>query len=94
MTRSAVGAMELEKSSDHRYRADGFSPRSVKDYDDMKIFKRSGTAQYRALLKIEDPYQYRRRLTLPKFPIHSAGDQYEPFAGRLGGAAEPRRLLS
>jgi len=29
-----------------------------------------------ALLKIEDPYAYRDRLTMPKFIINSAGDQY------------------
>jgi PhoPQ-activated pathogenicity-related protein len=71
-----IDMLNLEKSSEHRYRAYGFSPPSVKDYDDMEIWKWADTAQYRAPLKIEEPYEYRDRLKLPKFLINSAGDQY------------------
>src|SRR5260370_4248548 len=42
----------------------------------MGIAKWAGTAQYRQLMKIEEPYEYRDRLTMPKFLINSAGDQY------------------
>jgi len=34
------------------------------------------TPQLAALMDIEDPYSYRARLTLPKFIVNSAGDQY------------------
>ena len=72
-----IDMLNLEKSSEHRYRAYGFSPPSIKDYEDMGIAKKwAGTAQYRALMKIEEPYEYRDRLTMPKFLINSAGDQY------------------
>jgi PhoPQ-activated pathogenicity-related protein len=71
-----IDMLNLEKSSEHRYRAYGFSPPSIKDYEDMGIWKWAGTAQYRALMKIEEPYEYRDRLKLPKFLINSAGDQY------------------
>ncbi len=71
-----IDMLNLEKSSEHRYRAYGFSPPSIKDYEDMGIAKWAGTAQYRALMKIEEPYEYRDRLTMPKFLINSAGDQY------------------
>ncbi len=27
---------------------------------------------------IEDPYSYRERLTMPKFVVNAAGDQYFP----------------
>ena len=37
--------------------------------------RRPGFAE---LLKIDDPYFYRDRLTLPKFIVNSAGDQYFP----------------
>src|SRR3989475_3244282 len=36
----------------------------------------NGTPEYRALLKIEGPYEYRHRLTMPKFIINAAGDQF------------------
>lgn len=71
-----IDMLNLEKSSEHRYRAYGFSPPSIKDYEQMKIGDWAGSRQYRALMKIEEPYEYRDRLTLPKFLINSAGDQY------------------
>src|SRR5437899_12529209 len=36
----------------------------------------NGTPEYKALMKIEEPYQYRQRLTMPKFIINAAGDQF------------------
>jgi PhoPQ-activated pathogenicity-related protein len=38
--------------------------------------KWEGTPQYKALMKIEEPYEYRDRLTMPKYIINGAGDQY------------------
>src|SRR5207248_3637903 len=61
---------------EHHYRAYGRWSTAVKDYEDMGIMNWSGTPQYRALMKIEEPYSYRDRLTLPKMIINSAGDQY------------------
>jgi PhoPQ-activated pathogenicity-related protein len=36
----------------------------------------SGSSEYRKLLSIEDPYSYRDRLSMPKYMIQAAGDQY------------------
>jgi PhoPQ-activated pathogenicity-related protein len=36
----------------------------------------AGTAELASLLEIEDPFAYRDRLSMPKFVINSAGDQY------------------
>ena len=35
-----------------------------------------GHAEFAALIRIEDPYSYRYRLTMPKFIVNAAGDQY------------------
>ena len=35
-----------------------------------------GTPQFRALMRIEDPYEYRSRLTLPKYLVNATGDQF------------------
>ena len=36
----------------------------------------TGTQEYQNLLAIEEPYSYRDRLTMPKFMINAAGDQF------------------
>src|ERR1051325_5131424 len=35
-----------------------------------------GTPQVRALMKIEEPYEYRDRLTMPKYLVNASGDQF------------------
>ena len=60
----------------HHYAAYGFWAPSIENYVEFKIMDWSGTPQYRELLKIEEPYQYRQRLTMPKFLVNAAGDQF------------------
>jgi PhoPQ-activated pathogenicity-related protein len=48
----------------------------VKDYVEHGIMDWMGTPQFRALMKIEEPYEYRDRLTLPKFIVNASGDQF------------------
>jgi PhoPQ-activated pathogenicity-related protein len=50
----------------------------VGDYTRHKIHERMDTPRNKELLQIEDPYYYRDRLTMPKFIVNSAGDQYFP----------------
>ena len=73
---AVIDLLNVEKSFDHHYRAYGFYAPAVKDYQDMKIMDWAGTPQYRALMKIEEPYEYRERFTMPKLLINSAGDQF------------------
>jgi PhoPQ-activated pathogenicity-related protein len=62
----------------NHYSAYGFWAPAVGDYTRHKVHERLDTPRYAELLKIEDPYFYRHRLTMPKFIINSAGDQYFP----------------
>ncbi len=71
-----IDLLNMELSFEHHYRAYGFYSPAVKDYEDMGTMQWSGTPRYRELLKIEEPYSYRDRLTLPKLIINAAGDQY------------------
>jgi PhoPQ-activated pathogenicity-related protein len=71
-----IDTLNLEKSLQHHWRAYGFWAPSLKDYEENDIVNWAGTPQMRALAKIEDPYEYRDRLTMPKFMINSAGDQF------------------
>ena len=71
-----IDLLNNEKSFQHHYRAYGFYSEAVKDYQDMGIMEVSGTPRYEELMKLEDPYSYRHRYTMPKFIINAAGDQY------------------
>jgi PhoPQ-activated pathogenicity-related protein len=71
-----IDLLNNEKSFEHHYMAYGFYSPAVKDYEDLDIMKWQGTPQYKALMKIVEPYEYRDRLTMPKYIINAAGDQY------------------
>jgi len=71
-----IDVLNVEPSFDHHFRAYGFYAPSVKDYEDAGIMGWLGTPQYRALMRIEDPYEYRDRLTMPKFLVNATGDQF------------------
>jgi PhoPQ-activated pathogenicity-related protein len=62
----------------NHYSAYGFWAPAVGDYTRHKVHERMDTPRFAELLRIVDPYFYRDRLTMPKFIINSAGDQYFP----------------
>jgi PhoPQ-activated pathogenicity-related protein len=71
-----IDLLNVEPSFRHHFAAYGYYAPAVGDYEAMGIMKWTGTPQYRALMKIEEPYEYRDRLQLPKFIINAAGDQF------------------
>jgi PhoPQ-activated pathogenicity-related protein len=71
-----IDTLNLELAGKHQFEAYGFWAPAIKDYTDMHMSAWSGTQQYKALMKIEDPYEYRTRLTMPKLIINASGDQY------------------
>ena len=71
-----IDVLNVEASFRHHWQAYGFWAPAIKDYVDMKIMDWTGTPEYRALLKIEDPYEYRDRLTMPKYLVNATGDQF------------------
>lgn len=71
-----IDLLNVEKSFDHHWRAYGFWAPSIGDYEKMDIMRWNGTPRYHQLMKIEDPYEYRDRLTMPKYMINAAGDQF------------------
>jgi PhoPQ-activated pathogenicity-related protein len=62
----------------NHYSAYGFWAPAIGDYTRHKIHERMFTPRYTEILKLVDPYSYRDRLTMPKFIVNSAGDQYFP----------------
>jgi PhoPQ-activated pathogenicity-related protein len=70
-----IDLLNIEPSFDHHYRAYGFWAPAVHDFAETGIMRWAGTPQFEALMKIEDPYAYRDRFTMPKFIVNSTGDQ-------------------
>lgn len=54
----------------------GFWARALYDYHYNHITDHIGTKEMEFLLKNEDPYLFRKRLTMPKYVINASGDQF------------------
>jgi len=73
---AVIDVLNMEKCMIHQYRSYGFWAPALNDYVQMRIMEWFGTPQLRALLKIEEPFSYRDRFTMPKYIVNSAGDQF------------------
>ncbi|MBM3835130.1 MAG: PhoPQ-activated pathogenicity [Verrucomicrobia bacterium] len=71
-----IDCLNVEPSFIHHWEAYGFYAPAVGDYEAMGIMDWQGTKEYKNLMKIEEPYEYRDRLTMPKFIINATGDQF------------------
>ncbi|MGE0128705.1 MAG: PhoPQ-activated pathogenicity-related family protein [Blastocatellales bacterium] len=74
-----IDALNSEAITRHHYEALGFFSPALKDYVNHGLFpNKIGTPEYRAVLAIEDPYNYRNRerLKIPKYVVNASGDQY------------------
>lgn len=71
-----IDLLNIEPSMLHHFAAYGFWAPSIGDYTAFHIMDWNGTPEYKALMKIEEPYEYRQRLTMPKFIINASGDQF------------------
>ena len=67
-----IDVPNVVKSFQHHYRVYGFWAPAVKDYFYMGLMDAMSSPRYGELMKIEDPYSYRDRYTMPKFLINSA----------------------
>ena len=73
---AVIDLLNVEPSFIHHYRAYGKWSDAVDDYVNHGIMDWMGTPQFRALMKIEEPYEYRQRLTMPKLLLNATGDQF------------------
>ena len=71
-----IDVLNLESSMSHHYAAYGFWAPAIHDYEQHHIMDWFGTPQNRALARIEDPYEYRQRYTMPKLVLNDTGDQF------------------
>lgn len=71
-----IDMLNIIPSFRHHFEAYGFWAPAIGDYTREHIMDWDSTPEYRALMKIEEPYEYRQRLTIPKFIINASGDQF------------------
>lgn len=71
-----IDMLNVEPSFIHHFEVYGKYARAVGDYEEMNIMAWTGTPEYRQLMLMVEPYEYRARYTMPKFIINSTGDQF------------------
>ncbi len=71
-----IDILNMVPQFEHHWRAYGFWAPAVGDYSARGIMDWSGSKEYKKLMEIEEPFEYRDRLTMPKYIINAAGDQF------------------
>src|SRR5262245_60490716 len=74
-----IDALNSEVITRHHFEVYGYFSPALKDYVNHGLFPHKiGTPEYRAVLQIEDPYNYRHRerLKIPKYLINASGDEF------------------
>ncbi|BDC48334.1 hypothetical protein F183_A06500 [Bryobacterales bacterium F-183] len=71
-----IDMLNIVPSFEHHWRVYGFWAPAIKDYEQAGIMNWTRTKRYKELMKIEEPFEYRDRLTMPKFIVNAAGDQF------------------
>src|SRR5439155_11920836 len=73
-----IDVINVPACSQHHVAAYGFYALALGDYVRHNLKAHSDEARTKIPYEIEDPYSYRDRLTMPKFVVNAAGDQYFP----------------
>lgn len=76
ITPIVINMLNVIPSFRHHYAVYGFWAPAVDDYVEMGIMNRMETPEYAELMKIEEPFSYLERLTMPKFIINAASDEF------------------
>lgn len=75
---AVIDVLNVTKSLDNHYASYGFWAPAISDYVEMDVVSRIHTPEFQELRKTVDPYSYLDRLTMPKYIVNSAGDQFFP----------------
>ncbi len=71
-----IDVLIVEKNMLHHAAAYGFWAKAVGNYYQHKILQRPRHPRMHELYRIEDPYFYLDRLTMPKYIVNGSGDQF------------------
>jgi PhoPQ-activated pathogenicity-related protein len=84
MAPGVFDVLNLAPQFEHHFRSLGFYGEAVGDYTANGIPRRVRSPEGQELLQVVDPYSYRHLMTIPKFLVHSSGDQFfMPDSGRF-----------
>ena len=73
-----IDVINVPACTKHHIAAYGFYAEAIGDYVRHNLKSRIDDPRTKLLYAIEDPYSYRERLTMPKYVVNAAGDQYFP----------------
>jgi PhoPQ-activated pathogenicity-related protein len=71
-----IDLLNMKRSFAHHWASYGFWAEALKPYQDSHIFDRFDEPRATHLLQIVDPFAYLDRLTIPKYIINAAGDDF------------------
>ncbi len=71
-----IDLLNMQRSFAHHWACHGFWAEALGPYEEMEIFDWFDSEKTVELLEIVDPYQYRDRLTIPKFLTMASGDDF------------------
>ncbi len=71
-----IDVLNTQASMEHHFAAYGFWAPSIGDYVSHELMQRMAHPRMAELYRLVDPYYYRHRLTMPKFVLNAAGDQF------------------
>lgn len=71
-----IDVLNADVSMRHHFAAYGYWAPSVGDYVRHRIMERISHPRLKEAYQLVDPYSYRHRLTLPKFILNAAGDEF------------------
>lgn len=71
-----IDLLNIVPSFQHHLAVYGYYAPAVADYEEMGVMTQFTTPRFRELMAIEEPYEYRQRLTLPKYLVNATGDQF------------------
>ncbi|MES2467550.1 MAG: PhoPQ-activated pathogenicity-related family protein [Verrucomicrobiota bacterium] len=71
-----IDVLNTEASMRHHAETYGFWTEAVGEYYQHNILQRPDHPRIHDLYRIEDPYFYRNRLTMPKYIVNGSGDQF------------------
>jgi PhoPQ-activated pathogenicity-related protein len=73
---AVIDLLNVVPSFNHHWEAYGAWSNAVKDYQEQGLLDRLNTPEFKALMRIEEPWEYRARLTMPKLILNASGDQF------------------
>lgn len=73
-----IDVINVSACTRHHVSTFGFYAEAIGDYVRHNLTGKDDNPRTKLLYEIEDPFSYRDRLTMPKYVVNAAGDQYFP----------------